>query len=459
MRIRRLTLHNFRCFESLDLELNQRLTLLVGTNGSGKTAVLDGIAIALGAWLGATSQAGKEDRTIAVADARLVRQEGDGLATANPIFPVRVAAEGELRRPQLHDIGEVFLSKRTWARELRSPSGRTTIGEASEVRQIARDTENEAAHNPSHPLPLVAYYGTGRLWVQKKLDRQHESSRLLQSRMGGYAACLEFASNHKHFERWMADREADRVQRLAAAQAAGQDFAHVQTPHLEAVQDIAMVCLEGACRFFYSINHGGLLVEFKDGQILPFASLSDGQRSLIVLAADLAWRSVQLNPHLGRTAPQQTPGVVLIDEIELHLHPQWQRTVIGKLTGAFPKVQFVMTTHSPQVVSNADPECLRVIHSNGSWEKVDYTRGRDSNALLRDVFGVTDRPDYVRGEVNRIEKMLASADVEQARLALHRLSVDLGPDDDLVTGLRWELHELEVNGPLDDGEDDDAASS
>lgn len=94
MRVHRLILDNFRCFERLELELEDTTTLLIGANGSGKSAILDGMAIALGAWLSGTSQATREDRTIEREDARLVRQEGEGLATVNPVFPVRVAASG-----------------------------------------------------------------------------------------------------------------------------------------------------------------------------------------------------------------------------------------------------------------------------------------------------------------------------------------------------------------------------
>ncbi|HRI07928.1 MAG TPA: AAA family ATPase [Nannocystaceae bacterium] len=446
MRVHRLILDNFRCFERLELELEDTTTLLIGANGSGKSAILDGMAIALGAWLSGTSQATREDRTIEREDARLVRQEGEGLATVNPVFPVRVAASGSAHSglkwslaPDGPDTGE------KWARELRGRDGRTTHGEAQEIRLYARLAENQAASDPDFLLPLIAYYGTGRLWVQKR-----DFKRETRSRMDGYAACLEFASNHKLFEHWMRDREHDRVQRIASAAPAERES--VRAPHLDAVEEAARSCLEGARRFFYSINHQSLQVEFADGRLLPFASLSDGQRSLIVLAADIAWRAVQLNPSLGADAPKKTAGVVLIDEIELHLHPQWQRTVIHNLRAAFPDVQFVISTHSPQVVSAARPEWLRVIHPDGTWARVDYTRGRDSNSLLRDVFGVPDRPAYVLDEVKRIEGQLAAGRLDEAREALERLEADLGPSDPVASGLRWELHDIEVNGPMDESD-------
>lgn len=440
MRIHRLELRNFRCFERLELQLHERMTLLVGTNGAGKSSVLDALAIALGAWLGGTAQAAKEDRTIVAADARLVRQAGVGLATINPSFPVQVTVEGEL---DTHLEG-VYASIRTkWMRELGRIGGRTTTAGKDMLRLVAEIVEEKSVVDETASLPLIAYYGTGRLWVQKRDKRATVGPR---SRMDGYTACLEFASNHKLFERWMADREGARLQQLETAEAAGTELAAVRTPHLEAVQNAACACLEGARRFYYSMNHQELRVEFDDGSEIPFSNLSDGQRSLIVLAADIAWRAAQLNPHHAAEAPSKTKGIVLIDEVELHLHPQWQRTVVGNLLRVFEGLQFVMTTHSPQVVSAARPEWMRIIHSDGSSERVDYTYGRDSNALLRDVFGIPDRLKDVRERIDAIEAQLGSGELEGARAALELLAHDLGPNDHVVAGLQWELLDAETHG-------------
>jgi predicted ATP-binding protein involved in virulence len=352
------------------------MTLLVGTNGAGKTAVLDGLAIALGAWLGGTSLPVSEDRAFADSDPRLVRQESAGLATSNPTFPVCVEAEGTV------EIGGIETPCH-WTRQRGRLLGHTH-SDADMLRRAAATAESNAIEDPEHALPLIVYYGTGRLWVRPRGAAEEHA----KARMHGYTDCLSFASNHKLFERWMEHREGDRLQRLAAAQSAGADLTRVRSPHLEAVEKTAIACLEGARRFYYSINHQELRVEFEDGREIPFSSLSDGQRSLVVLASDMAWRAAQLNPHYASDAPRETAGIVLIDEIELHLHPQWQRLVLGNLMRAFECIQFVVTTHSPQVVSTAQSEWLRVLHPDGSWERVEHTHGRSSDALLRDVFGM-----------------------------------------------------------------------
>ncbi len=430
MKLNSVHLENFRLFETFDLDLDPEVTLVVGLNACGKTALLDALAVALGAWMRGTTTVRTEDRSIWPIDARLVRQDGGGLPTANPSFPVVVRAEGL--------VGGRSLS---WTRELLHSEGRTTSKDAKAIRSAAERAEKAATTSEGAALPLIAYYGTGRLWVQKRDVRLQEG---LGSRMQGYAACLERASNIKLFRRWMAWRETDRIQRIAAGQQEGGQIATVPTPHLDAVEAAARACLRGVKRFSYSVNYKEIRVEFDDGRLLPFSALSDGQRSIVSIAVDLAWRTAQLNPHLGKDAPQQTEGVVLIDEIELHLHPEWQRRVIGDLRNAFPKVQFVLSTHSPQVIATAQPQWLRVLHSNGVG-LVGHSYGRDTNAILYDIMGVEERPLGMQKRLTELELKIETGDLSGARLLLEELRGNLGNSDRSLLALEWELHDQEAD--------------
>jgi predicted ATP-binding protein involved in virulence len=105
----------------------------------------------------------------------------------------------------------------------------------------------------------------------------------------------------------------------------------------------------------YDVAGDELLGVFADGRRLPFRLLSDGVRNMLALVADVARRAATLNPHLGADAARKTPGVVLIDEVDLHLHPRWQRRVLDDLRRTFPLVQFVATTHSPFIVQSLGP--------------------------------------------------------------------------------------------------------
>ena len=102
----------------------------------------------------------------------------------------------------------------------------------------------------------------------------------------------------------------------------------------------------------YNIRLGTLILERENGDYIRFSDLSDGYRNVIAIAADIAIRMVMLNPHLADNALLMTPGVILIDEIDLHLHPMWQRRIVDDLRRTFPKVQFICTTHSPFIVQS-----------------------------------------------------------------------------------------------------------
>jgi predicted ATP-binding protein involved in virulence len=125
-------------------------------------------------------------------------------------------------------------------------------------------------------------------------------------------------------------------------------------------------------------------------------AMSDGARSVISMAADIAYRMARLNPDLGDEVTTKTPGVVLIDEVDMHLHPSWQQTVVQDLTTAFPKVQFILTTHSPQVLTSIRAEDIRILH----WEPDDQVRieapafsyGAESSQVLKDIQHVDSRP-------------------------------------------------------------------
>ncbi|NJO01056.1 MAG: AAA family ATPase [Bacteroidia bacterium] len=131
------------------------------------------------------------------------------------------------------------------------------------------------------------------------------------------------------------------------------------------------------------------------------------------------------NPHTDN--PMLGSGIVLIDEIDLHLHPKWQRKVVFKLLETFPNVQFVMTSHSPLLISMLDKKLIRII-KNGKICESSYTKGRDTNAILSDNFEVSERPEEYRQKISKFYDLLEQ-NVESAREVLDELKQDLGESD------------------------------
>ncbi|MEZ4431399.1 MAG: AAA family ATPase [bacterium] len=434
MHLEQITLHNLRRFGQLTVELHPRLTVLAGVNGAGKSSLLEGLTIAVGGWL-----LGFDDvmaPSIHPDQVRVVQHEAHGQVTIEPQYPVEVSARGWL--------GESI----EWSRSLSARKGRTTYGQASAIKERAESAQRAVKAGEAVDLPVLACYGAGRLWVQK--NASEKKSAQLGSRTLAYVDCMEPASNQKLFEAWMRRMEGARIQQIAEHAARGGLPADViRPPVLDAVERAAAAMVPDAERLYFDVAHDELRLLYADGRRLPFRMLSDGYRNLIATVADIAWRAVQLNPHQGAAAIERARGVVLIDEVELHLHPSWQRVVLERLARAFPGLQFVVTTHAPVVIASTPPESLRFLDGAGGVHRVDVARGLTANVVLRELMGVPERPDREARQLAELGALIEAGEVEKARDVFDALNAQFGGIDPDLAVLEWELRDLEVNGEMD----------
>ncbi|GMT97816.1 AAA family ATPase [Corallococcus caeni] len=330
MKIEHIEVKNFRGFASRTFDFSPSFNVLIGDNGTGKTAILDALAIAAGAiFLGLD---GPSPPGIHRDDVRQVMHTRSEVPTLESIYPTEVVCRGTV---------EGYTCD--WARTLEGRHKHTTHGRASEVSQIANFWNDEVRAGKDIVLPLVSYYGTGRLWLQRRARRSvvSDGARVLKpgSRLRGYHGCLDPSSDHKGFVSWFKTMEMIQLQQ-------GQPLGT-----LSAVKRALRQCMRGWTDVRYDLRLGTLVAQ-KKGVQLPFEMLSDGARSMLAMVGDIAYRAATLNPHLRDRAPAQTPGIVLIDELDLHLHPRWQREVVDDLRKAFPEMQFVATTHSPFIIQS-----------------------------------------------------------------------------------------------------------
>ena len=158
----------------------------------------------------------------------------------------------------------------------------------------------------------------------------------------GYLDCLNPASDVKRLLEWFKTQETVR--------------APARHPQLHVGGSAASDSELRSWRVHvgFDVSRDELMIRFAE-RSLPFSFLSDGYRNMVAMVADIAVRCATLNPHLKAKSSQETPGVVLIDEIDLHLHPRWQRRVVDDLLRTFPKIQFFGTTHSPFVIQSLPP--------------------------------------------------------------------------------------------------------
>lgn len=379
MRVDRLKLKNFRCYSELNIDFDSKLTVIVGENGRGKTAIFDALAIALEPYLHTFHVQG---RNIVQKDVRRVpvyAEDGIHIARMENKYPVAIQLEG------------CALNKKMSCTRILQQDG-TRIDEAEDLLSNGERLCAEIKQHHATLLPAFAYYGTSRIWVDSNLMNTYDNS--LDDRNTGYEECLEPSSSYNTFGKWyrsvMQSLENDKL----------PDDDNKQTCLLvrDAVQQAIDACLAstGLHDLYYNFKLDAFVVSHPDTGEMIVDDLSDGFRSVLSMVADLAYRMVRLNPFLGRRAILDTPGIVLIDEIDMHLHPSWQQTVLLDLQKAFPKVQFIVTTHSPQVLGSVPPDSIRVLE----WEKefvgvrrVNFSLGATSYQILQDIQNVQPRSE------------------------------------------------------------------
>ncbi|WP_442936504.1 AAA family ATPase [Nostoc sp.] len=168
----------------------------------------------------------------------------------------------------------------------------------------------------------------------------------------------------------------------------------------------------------------------KQGEELIVNQLSDGEKCLLAMVGDLARRLAIANPSLSD--PLQGSGVVLIDEIELHLHPKWQREIIPALTRTFPNCQFIVTTHSPQVISQVKPEGIYILEKTDEGvvaKRPESSFGRDSNRILEDLMGVPARPQEIKDRLHELFRLIDEGNLDGARQLSQEIADIIGQDE------------------------------
>ena len=324
MKLQTLTMENFRACEQLELELGSRLTVLLGNNGSGKTSVLDGIAIGLGAVL----------THLPSVSGITFRKSGD------------IRQQGNLLAPYTR-IGLEMPNRLKWDRVKRRDKSKITamatpppVGLKGLEAYLDESVIDRLNAGEEYELPIMAYYGVSRAVLEVPLRRKGFPKE--HTRLEALSQSLEAQSSFRSAFIWFYNKENEehRLQKEkrsfdvtlkeldAVRRAINQVFPDISNPHIEL----------NPLRLAVTIN----------GETLDLMQLSDGYKTLLGLVIDLSMRMGLANPHLKD--PLSAEAVVMIDEVDLHLHPSWQQRVLADLLRTFSNTQFILTTHSPFVV-------------------------------------------------------------------------------------------------------------
>jgi predicted ATP-binding protein involved in virulence len=331
MNIEKISIRNFRNFgDEFTLDLNPQFTVIIGINGKGKSTILHALRIASGAYLLGIPEVAKRH----ILEGEIRRKDFENHLVLQT--PTTIKAVGS--------IDDRRLSK-PWQRQIPMGKTKTTSNfeDVGEIRDIAKKKYTLIKEGDSNiDNPVIAYFGTGRLFGSSRNRLGPYIGR--QIFKYGYANWFDMQYGTYQYPSWLNSHRFLVSDKKESPETFDAFLEAVRTanPLIKALD------FDGQeLRLKVKING-----DEPESQFMPLSLHSDGIITHTAMVAELAFRCIMLNAHHRRNAVKETRGIVMIDEIDLHLHPTWQRHVVNDLKNAFPKIQFVATTHSPFIVQS-----------------------------------------------------------------------------------------------------------
>lgn len=415
MKLNKLIIENYKGLQELNVNLESNVTLFIGSNGAGKSSVLGAISILL-SWV----------------LARVRNENGSGQMIRE--IDIHNTANFALLKIESDEIAHWQLVK--------TKQGRTKPTQNSELQQVSQYAKNiQQLIVNNEGLPLFVCYPTNRavLDIPLRIRRKHEFSQL-----EAYEDALITGVNFRHFFEWFRNREdlqnEKRSKVINLVIDAHSEKGKILLSKEELVEllfsalppdDIQLKTVRNALSKFlpelseFRVERSPLrFCATKHEEEIRIDQLSDGEKCLIAMIGDLARRLAIANPQLEK--PLEGSGIVLIDEVDLHLHPAWQRLVIRQLPKVFPNCQFILSTHSPQILGEVEGKCIRLLKQDARTGYIGcYTPkqalGLDSTAILQELMGTEERDTATKQQLDNISQLIDEEKFEQARTAIENL--------------------------------------
>jgi predicted ATP-binding protein involved in virulence len=427
MMLKEISLVNFRGIAKMTMPFSTRTTAILGVNGVGKSSVLDALAIAL---------------------SNMTERIAGQAAKARPISPDDIKNDAAYARIQVTVDLDIYTSTSqveadevgsngsveprvgtptTWAIARNRKAGKHPAERSSDLDQLNAHTSllngrmlyTEANQEPTH-LPLAVYYDVHRAVLDVPLRVRDKLKNT--PREAYHDALGHGGADFRGFFAWFRDREDAENERirdeptfvdrdLQAVRTAVESFTQFTDLRIRRKPSLRMTVV-------------------KEKTELNVLQLSDGEKCLLALVGDLARRLSLLNT--DRDNPLQGDGVVLIDEIDLHLHPKWQRSVVASLERTFPNCQFVITTHSPQVIGELPAESVLLLHKGVLMGHAERALGLSSGEVLEELMEGKRRNSEVDAVLKQIRQRIDNDEVEAAQALLNPLKLKVGSIPDVV---------------------------
>ncbi|HEY3295379.1 MAG TPA: AAA family ATPase [bacterium] len=406
MKIDQLEIRGFRGVRELVLEFPERVTVLVGVNGVGKSSVLDAIskmASRLQGWITTQRSSGKHISSYDINN-----------DSSEAVLSLQVSHYDKRYR--------WILAK---PRPGKKPSVYSNTQEAKDLAGVVLDGFQA---DPNASFPLIVHYSVNRNVIDVPLAPLKSQ---LKNQLAAYDGALYGQNNFRSFFQWFRTREDLENEMLRDQQgvrhgpSGGRSYSDRQ---LDAVRSAVEKMMPGYKGLRVRRSPNQMTIE-KAAETLRVDQLSDGEKCLLAMVGDIARRLATANPNIKN--PLRSEAIVLIDEIDLHLHPAWQWTVIPRLRSTFPNCQFVLSTHSPQILGELHNTEVRILNRNPQSHEIEcffpeYAKGLDSNLLLTLLMRTEDRDPEVSAKLKQVFSLIDEDKLEEAKELVVQIEKEIG---------------------------------
>ena len=454
--LKSINLYEFRRFRELDIELDEKLTVIIGNNGVGKTSIVDAIAKTF-TWFNTYLEKDANGRPITQADVNI-----NATDYSEVITKIKLNNKTQFT---------TALTKKV------SGSIKSKSSSVSDIKLAGLIYRHLAKHK-AVSIPLLAYYSVERSdfrlnqSIAEKVSDNLSTNRFdsLDSALEGSGKLKDFSDRYIELVNLAKGESTTKVKELRKQiinlEGMVKKIHKEQTPPTDdSMADVIRVMreeLDEALKVNSSTKYQKQLklvnkaienivpdvtdfeIDRSTGQIrlmvhnfgnrVNISQLSQGQITLVTLIGDLARRLVRLNPDADDAL--QGHGIVIIDEIELHLHPKWQQNVLLGLQTTFPNIQFIITTHSQQVLSHVKSAntVIALKNENGIINQceVQSTYGKNSDRIYEDNMNVSSRPMQIQKEFDEIFILIDQKKLKEAKDKIGTLRCVIGEDGQLI---------------------------
>jgi predicted ATP-binding protein involved in virulence len=437
MKIKHVRIQDFRGIEDLSLDFgSDNINVLIGVNGVGKSSVIDCLCLLLSEYVKKLREVFRErklqqspenENSYITSNNRSVSIGGNSgtiIIGGNNNISLKSKNEvDDIKNGSIFSALKILIDHNhkdfEWSRSIERSADKSSkisdqIGLVNLINEIV------PSYTPDFSIPLVLCYLVNRAVLDISLDISNTSNFTQLKAFDDSLTGVQ--TGFDEFFRWFRSLEdLENEER--------RDAPEYRDHRLEAVRKALPKFMPEFTNL--RIRRSPLrMTVFKRDQELVINQLSDGEKCLLAMVSDLARRLAIANP--GLADPLQGEGIILIDEIELHFHPQWQRGILPTLSATFPNCQFIVSTHSPQIVSDVQPNAIYLLQQTPQGLTAAHavsSYGRDSNQILEDLMGVSDRPLHIKSRLQQLFRLIDDGNLDAAQQLKEQLEQQIGLDE------------------------------